>query len=267
MGGWMDEPIVDPTIPERDRSRLVTLPLPRLHRPDPVPSRWVRWLLGLGVAVTGTGGALFAAGAFYSDHESAGLAAMMVFLMTVLLAGVARPGPESRLARRYIGRYLMPDELDDSARELLTRARRAVIDVSGSRVNRLGLLDAIAIANDVVLPERLWEIARLLRTHTELRAEQAQALAEEMTPELAAVLEPQQEALARSVAAVTEQVRDLEEYAIRVRAADAALRANELRESDERYRDLLARTGDTEAVARLIDQADALNTILRRPSE
>jgi hypothetical protein len=157
---------------------------------------------------------------------------------------------------------VLPADLDDPALDLLARARQAIAAVFGSRVNRLGLLDSVA--NDVVLPERLWEIARLLRVHTGLRAEQAEALTEVMTPELADVLDAQRRALAHSVAAVEEQVRELEEYAHRVRTADAALRAHDLRESDPRYRDLLALTTDTEAVPRLIDQADALTGILRR---
>jgi hypothetical protein len=261
MGDWIDEPIMDPAVPERTRSRLSRAQSPLLGRPDSEPPRWVRWLLGAGAAVAGLGGALFAAAAFHTDHESAGLAAMMVFLITVLFAGVARLGHGQRLAHRYAGRYVVPAQLDQAALRLLARARRAVMDVTGSRVNRLGLLDAIA--NDVVLPERLWDIARLLRTQTSLRAEQAEALAEVMTPELAAVLDPQRQALGRSVAAVAGRVRELEAYASRVREADSALRAHDLQQSNDRYRDLLAQTGDTEGLRQLMDQAGTLTTSLR----
>ncbi|MGN9843881.1 hypothetical protein ACTMTI_37720 [Nonomuraea sp. H19] len=260
MGGWIDEPIVDPAIPKRDRSRLMGAASPLLGRPDQEPPRWVRWLFGAGAAVTGGGGALFAAAAFHTDHESAGLAAMMVFLITVLFVGVARPSA-GRLARRYAGRYVLPAELDPAGLDLLARARQAIEDVTGSRVHRLGLLDGIA--NDVVLPEVLWDIADLLRTQTALRAEQAEALAEVMTPELAAVLGPQREALGRSAAAVAGRVRELEAYAHRVRAADSALRACDLQRSNDTYRDLLARTGDTEGLRQLIDQADMLTGSLR----
>ncbi|TMR90193.1 hypothetical protein [Nonomuraea basaltis] len=260
METWIDQPIIDPTVSGRVRSRLTGTP-PLLGRPDLELPRWVRWLFGAGAAVTGAGGTLFTIAAARTDGVSASLSAVMVFAITVIFVGLTRPGMGHRRPRPYAGRYVIPAELDPAALALLARARQAVMDVTGSRVNRLGLLDAIA--NDVVLPERLWEIARLVRTHTELRAEQAEALADLMTPELAAVLEPQRQALGRSVAAVAARVRELEAYASRVREADSALRAQDLQKSNDRYRDLLAQTGDTESLRQLIDQADALTTILR----
>ncbi|MGW0802666.1 hypothetical protein [Nonomuraea sp. NPDC002799] len=257
----MDEPIVDPALPRRDRWRAVGALAVLLGSPDPEPPRWTRVLFAAGAGVTGVSGALFAVAAFQTDHESAGLAAVMVFLVTVLFIGVARPAASRRPAGRYAGRYVIPSELDTIGLDLLARARRAIQDVTASRVNRGGLLDEVA--NDVVLRQRLWEVARLVRMQAELRAEQADALAEVMTPELAAVLEPQQEALGRSVAAVTEWVWELEVYAGRVRAADSALRACELQRSDDRYRDLLAESGDAEGLRALSDQADALTRMLR----
>ncbi|TMR22365.1 hypothetical protein ETD86_11740 [Nonomuraea turkmeniaca] len=259
MGDWVDEPIVDPTMPVRDRSRFFGTPWPLLGPSDHDTPRWARWLLGGGAVVTGAGGALFTIAVYRTDMEAAGLAVVMVFCIMLLLFGISRPDMGHR-QRRYAGRYVVPAQLDSPALDLLARARQAVMEVSGSRVHRLGLLDAIA--NDVVLPERLWEIASLLRTHTELRAEQAAALAEVMTPELTAVLEAQREALGRSVAAVAGRVRELEAYASRVREADAALRAQELQKSHHRYRDLLAQTGDTEGLRHLIGQAGALTKSL-----
>ncbi|MFI7707659.1 hypothetical protein [Nonomuraea sp. NPDC049480] len=259
MGDWMDEPIVDPTVPRRERLRLISRSSPLADRDLP---RYVRWQFGVAAVVTCVGGTLFTIAAARTDGESAGLSALMVLVIMLVLVGLSRPGMGHRRPRRYTGRYVVPSELDDAALDLLGRARQAVREVTASRVHQLGLLDAIA--DDIVLPDRLWEIARLLRTHTELRAEQAEAMLEVMTPELAAVLGSQRQALGRSVAAVAEWVRELEEYALRVRAADAALRAHELRQSDDRYRDLLARTADTEGLTHLIDQADALNRTLRR---
>ncbi|MGI5285873.1 hypothetical protein ACQEVF_21410 [Nonomuraea polychroma] len=261
MGDWIDEPIVDPTLSARDRSRLLNAASPLPGPPDRDPPPWVRWLFRLGAVVTGGGGALFTVAAYHTDPEAAGLSAVMVMVITMLFIGVTRPSMGHRRYCRYAGHYVIPSALDDAALDLLARARQAVMDVSGSRVHRLGLLDAVA--NDVVLPERLWEIASLLRTHTELRAEQAAALGEVMTPELAAVLQAQREALGLSVAAVAARVEELEAYARRVREADAALRAQELQKSNERYRDLLARTGDTEGLRHLIDQADTLTKSLR----
>ncbi|MEV0621672.1 hypothetical protein AB0I81_50660 [Nonomuraea sp. NPDC050404] len=263
MENWIDQPIVDPLIPERDRDRLTGALSLLLGRPDPEPAPWVRHLFAVGAAFAAVAGAVLASVAFRTGYDSAGLAAAMMFLSGVLFAGIARPNPGARLTRRYTGRYVIPAELDDAALDLVARARRAVEDVSTSRVHRQGLLDAIA--NDVVLPQHMWDIARLVRTQADLRAEQAEALAQEvMTPELTAVLGPQQEALRRSVAAVTERVWELEVYAARVREADAALRASELQRSNDRYLDLLAQTGDTEGVHTLTAQADALTQSLRK---
>ncbi|UBU12883.1 hypothetical protein [Nonomuraea gerenzanensis] len=274
MENWIDQPIVDPAVPERDRHRLAAawpsaqdgrlgggVPARLLGRPEPEPPRWVRRLFGLGGLCAAVSGSVLGLAAFETGHETTGLAAMMIFLTGVLFVGVSRPNPVERLARLYAGRYVVPSELDDPALDLLARARRAIRDVTGSRVHRLGLLDAVA--NDVVLPERLWEIARLVRVHTGLRAEQALALTEVVTPELTAVLGPQQEALRRSVAAVTERVWELEAYASRVRSADSALRASELQQSNDTYLDLLAQTGEEEGVRALSDQADALTRTLR----
>jgi hypothetical protein len=70
------------------------------------------------------------------------------------------------------------------------------------------------------------------------------------------------EGLRRSVAAVSERVRELETYAAEVRAADSALRAGDLRRSDDRYLDLLARTDDLSDLRTLTAQAAALITTL-----
>ncbi|MFI7135032.1 hypothetical protein ACIBQ1_55865 [Nonomuraea sp. NPDC050153] len=257
----MDEPIVDPAASRRERRRIFGVRALLLGRRDPAPPRWMRRLFAAAAGVTGLSGALFAVGALQTDHESAAMAGLMVFLVTVLYIGLSLPEPERKGGERHV----FPAELDSQALTLLARARQAIMEVTGSRVNRLGLLDTVA--NDVVLPERLWHIARLLRTQTELRAEQAEARAEMMTPELAAVLEPQQEALRRSVAAVTERVWELEVYAGRVKAADSALRAQELQQSNDRYRDLLAQTGDAEGLRDLTEQADTLARSLREAVE
>ncbi|GAA4915990.1 hypothetical protein HD597_010857 [Nonomuraea thailandensis] len=259
MENWIDQPITDPAVPGRDGRRLSAAVSLLLGRSDPEPPRWMRRVFGFGGLCAAVSGAVHGLAAVEAGRHS--LIGMMAFLTGVLFIGVWLPNPAERLARRYAGRYVIPAELDDPALDLLARARRAVMDVTGSRVHRRGLLDAVA--NDVVLPERLWEIARLVRIHADLRAEQAQALTEVITPELTAVLEPQREALRRSVAAVTERVWELEVYASRVRSADSALRASELQQSNDKYLDLLAQTGDTEGVRALTAQADALTATLR----
>jgi hypothetical protein len=69
------------------------------------------------------------------------------------------------------------------------------------------------------------------------------------------------------VAAVTERVWELEVYAGLVKAADSALRAQELQHSNDRYRDLLAQTGDAEGLRDLTGQADTLARSLREAVE
>ncbi|GLW06992.1 hypothetical protein Misp01_21220 [Microtetraspora sp. NBRC 13810] len=76
------------------------------------------------------------------------------------------------------------------------------------------------------------------------------------------MLTPQREALDRALAAITRQVLDLEAYARRVLEADAALRAQELMDGNDRYRDLLAQTGDVQGLTVLTEQVDALENAL-----
>ena len=85
-----------------------------------------------------------------------------------------------------------------------------------------------------------------------------------VTPELMAVLEPQQEALRRSVAAVTARVESLERYAHRVQEADAALRARAALDNNDKYRALLAHTDDADAMRSLEASGDALEQTLAK---
>ncbi|MET8140945.1 hypothetical protein ABZU32_11610 [Sphaerisporangium sp. NPDC005288] len=190
--------------------------------------------------------------------------------LSVLLVGAAAVGlpwgrfavlsSPARLVRLYQDRYVVPADLDRSARLLLDRAGHAVETVYASRVNQMGWLDPVA--NDVVLPRRLWEIARVLRTQSELRAEHARATGGVLTPELRAVLEPQLAALRRSAGEVTGQVAALEAYARRVQAADAALHAEDLLRSNDKYRDLLAHTDDLEGLRDLASRAHGVGAVL-----
>ncbi|WP_406674545.1 hypothetical protein WBK31_07695 [Nonomuraea sp. N2-4H] len=159
-------------------------------------------------------------------------------------------------------RYVIVSELSPPARALLERARRAVTSVYASRAMRLRLLDGPA--NEMLLPRQIWEIALLLRAQTRLWQEQERAMSGVVTPELRAVLEPQQEALRRSAAAVKARVERLERYARRVAEADAALRARDALAANHKYRALLARTDDAEGPAALEAQAEALEETLAR---
>ncbi|TMR98659.1 hypothetical protein [Nonomuraea basaltis] len=162
----------------------------------------------------------------------------------------------------YRDRFVVVAELSPPARALLERARRAVAIVYRSEVMRRRLLDDLA--NEVLLPSQIWEIARLLRMQTELQEEQRRARRGVVTPELLAVLRPQQDALDRSVAAVTARVEGLEQYARRVQEADAALRAREALGNNDKYRELLAHTDDAEGIGALTAHGDALEETLAR---
>ncbi|WP_203982392.1 hypothetical protein [Sphaerisporangium rufum] len=250
---------MDPDIPEDDRRRIVGNE--RLAFRGAVPQ-------GRGVGALVVAGCLALDGLLGRRWLPPGLAFMMtggglVFIGAALVHLVhGRQGSPQRLMRRYGERYVVPADLDAEAHSALFRAGQAVQEVYASRVHRTGLLDPVA--NDVVLPRQLWEIARLLRSHSILRAEQRQAAQGVVTPELRAVLDPQRAALARSVTAVERRVAMLEAYARRVQEADAALRAQDLLGGNDKYRALLARTDDMEGLRDLTLRADAVEGTLAR---
>ncbi|NRQ35516.1 hypothetical protein HII36_27335 [Nonomuraea sp. NN258] len=173
-------------------------------------------------------------------------------------------------ARWYDGRYLLPEEFDEDASRVLTRAQRAIGAVLRSHVNAEGLLDDAR--NAVMLPTQEWEIARLLAKLSALRREHHDLLARGIAPEVAAVVEPLDRALANSEAAVITRVEALERYAAHVAEAERAYHARgqieELRARLPRYEELLAEAGaDSLAVPeieRLAQDADQLEQILRR---
>ncbi|MGR6916960.1 hypothetical protein ACU635_22220 [[Actinomadura] parvosata] len=68
--------------------------------------------------------------------------------------------------------------------------------------------------------------------------------------------------LRRSVASVTARVERLERYAHRVQEADAALRAREALDNNDKYRGLLARTDDAEGLRDLEARGAALEETL-----
>ena len=195
----------------------------------------------------------------------------------VALAGIAvlatggilvKSGMEDRghkAVRLQHGKYLLPEDFDAPAARLLGRAQRAVKTVLEATVTQRGLLDEMK--NELVLPEQLWDIAQVLREHTVLRARQRDVARGMATAELEAVLGPQRRALALSVDAIKRKVDLLDQYADRVRSADAALRAEAALADGDRYIELLARTepvGDTSIVQGFADEATALKETLTR---
>ncbi|WP_406675325.1 hypothetical protein WBK31_18855 [Nonomuraea sp. N2-4H] len=146
--------------------------------------------------------------------------------------------------RWYEGRYVLPDDLDESAARLLERAQRAIASVTGSRVNAEGLLDDVR--NGVMLPAQEWEIARLLAKLSALRTKHRETVSKGLTPEVEAVAEPLARALDDSEAAVLARVEALERYAANVGEAERAYLAHqqieELRGRMHQYEELVAET-------------------------
>ncbi|MEV5323518.1 hypothetical protein AB0K67_05170 [Nonomuraea sp. NPDC052634] len=172
--------------------------------------------------------------------------------------------------RWYEGRYVLPDDLDESAARLLERAQRAIASVTGSRVNAEGLLDDVR--NGVMLPAQEWEIARLLAKLSALRTKHRETVSKGLTPEVEAVAEPLARALDDSEAAVLARVEALERYAANVGEAERAYLAHqqieELRGRMHQYEELVAETGAgglaVPEIERLAQDADRLEQALRR---
>ncbi|NUR89026.1 MAG: hypothetical protein HOY71_33505 [Nonomuraea sp.] len=173
-------------------------------------------------------------------------------------------------SRLYTARYLLPEDFDEAAAAVLSRAQAAVGGVLRSHVNAEGLLDGAQ--NAILLPEQEWEVARLLAKLSALRRDHRELMERGMAPEAAAVVESLEKALRTSEAAVVGRVEALERYAGFVTEAERAFHARgqieELRARLPRYEELLAESGaDGLAVPeleRLAGDADALEQVLRR---
>ncbi|MFB6722158.1 hypothetical protein ACFCV3_18425 [Kribbella sp. NPDC056345] len=274
------EPVFAPGVPEAVR-RLYG------HRPElfvaadaPRPKRQTWW----SVAPANTAGqllvwvAVWVGGWLLAVIIMAGtLPAQVAVWISVALAAIAVLATGGVLVKSMIedrghkavrvqhGSYLLPEDFDDAAARMLGRAQRAVRTVLEATVTRRGLLDDMQ--NELVLPEQLWDIAQVLREHTVLRARQRDVARGMATAELDTVLGPQRRALALSVAAIERKVDLIEQYAHRVRTADAALRAEAALGDGDRYIELLARTepvGDTTLVQGFADEASALQDTFTR---
>ncbi|MEV6282161.1 hypothetical protein [Kribbella sp. NPDC051770] len=182
----------------------------------------------------------------------------------IVVRSVVEDGGRKQVRQQH-GKYLLAEDFDEPSGKLLGRAQRAVKTVLGATVTQRGLLDEMQ--NELVLPEQLWDIGQVLHEQSVLRARQQEVARGMATAELEAVLGPQRRALSRSVDATKRKVELLEQYADRVRSADAALRAEAALEDGDRYIELLARTepaGDTALVQGFSDEAAALKDTFTR---
>ncbi|MEV0612287.1 hypothetical protein AB0I81_03115 [Nonomuraea sp. NPDC050404] len=211
--------------------------------------------------------------------QTVGMLLLVVGIPMLILAFVRSdvPDDEDEYERQvydhlrwYEGRYVVTDDLDESAGRLLARAQDAIDAVTSSRVNTEGLLDDVR--NGVMLPAQEWEIARLLAKLSDLRTKHRETVSKGLTPEVAAVAEPLARALDNSEEAVLARVEALERYAANVGDAERAYIAHhqieELRGRMHQYEELVAETGaDGFAVPeleRLTEDADHLEQALRR---
>ncbi|MFI9844850.1 hypothetical protein ACIHFD_48060 [Nonomuraea sp. NPDC051941] len=220
------------------------------------------WSIIFGV----TAGMVFLAGIALALISGSWVGALAFLLLSMAVTACfigADRGSVSRLARLYRPRYVLPSDLDNAAHVLFKRASDAISTISRSEVNRWGYLDSVA--NHVLLPQQLWEICRLLRDQSFLRAEQARAThGVIVTAELRAVLAPQQRAIQHSANMVTKRVVELEAYAHRVLEADAALRAQAQLRNNNQYHNLLAHTDDRLGMKRLLQEAASVEGTLAR---
>ncbi len=174
-----------------------------------------------------------------------------------------------RHAQHHRGRFLILEDFDHDARQLLGRAQRAIDHILHSRVNVMGMLDSLR--NAVMLPAEEWEIARLLTKLSELRARHRHLARGGRTPEVIAAMAPMERALAASEAAVVARVEALERYAGNVTQADRALishgQIETLRAHLPEYEQLVAETGAarffTPEIGALSENADHLQRALR----
>jgi hypothetical protein len=151
----------------------------------------------------------------------------------------------------------------------MLRAQQAVRSVQESDVNQRGLLDAVK--NEIVLPENLWDLGRVLQQQSVLRVRQSE-LAEQLPgAQLEAVLAPQRQAIELSATAMEAKVAKLEQYAEQVREADAVLKAESILasalEDRDRYVELLSSTeiaGHSDLIDELSKETADLQAVLHR---
>lgn len=287
MPGRHAKVVVEPTVPAetadllRDHRKLLL----RIRTGWTPPNKRHPPVFGLVTRLTTTLVALLAVAAGL-DFFLAGQYTPFVVVMTLaalLIAGVlVKPRPDAdterrqaierhvyESARKFEGRYVLREDLDEDARRLMARAQAAIDAVLESDVNAEGLLDDVR--NAVMLPAQEWEIARLLAKLSALRAEHRQVVAEGLTPEVAAVAEPLARALESSERAVVARIEALERYAGHVADAERAFRARSqierLSAQLPRYEELLAESGADDAsvpeLRRLSEDADRLEQALR----
>jgi len=208
-----------------------------------------------------------------APRNTLGLGSLVMLALTMAFC-LRHPAGDAAAAwarRRYRDQFIGLADLDQPSGQLLLRTQRAIGAVLSSEVHQAGQLDDAA--NVAVLSAQEWDIARMLRDASRLRAEHGRISAAGFpaAPAVAAVAGPQKEILRQVHEAVTGRVEALEGYAARVRAADGAYRtwqqALALAGLNDGFLDLLARTAAdgqaAEEISGLASQARAAEEVFR----
>ncbi|WP_283135748.1 hypothetical protein [Rhizohabitans arisaemae] len=165
-------------------------------------------------------------------------------LTVIPLAGKGAGRRNRRLNRKYRGRYLTSADFDDVAKVQLARVQDAIDGVLEDAAAFGDRSEAAEAA--VVLPHREWQVAGALARQSTLRRQQAKARRNAAGDRVRALLKPQEQALAASVAATEEQIAAIERYAETVRRARSAQleweQCQEILARNPEYVELLAAT-------------------------
>ncbi|MGW2686430.1 hypothetical protein ACWC6I_25150 [Streptomyces sp. NPDC001414] len=217
---------IDPDLPAALQEVLRAAKPAELRDPDPAGtgSIWrelklpLRWETGIVCA----GGIAFFSGAG-PDSPVEGLlwpavgagVAWLVLLSLIPVVGRVRVRNRLRGIQQVREQYVLDVDLVPAAGQLLARAGRAVAAVRRSKVHRDDYLDRQR--NDVVLPEKVWEIAEMLRTYSRVEhSTPTWAKGQEARP----VLDAHRAVLQTTLDGIERRVTALETYAEQTAEAD-----------------------------------------------
>ncbi|MFE1190132.1 tumor necrosis factor receptor family protein [[Kitasatospora] papulosa] len=188
-------------------------------------------------------------------------AAWLVLMVSVPVVGHLVTRGRLRRIQQVRAQYVLDVDLVPAAEQLLARAGHAVAAVRRSRVHRDDYLDRQR--NDVVLPEKEWEIAELLRAYSRVeRSTPTKATGDEARP----VLDAHQAVLQTALDGIERRVTALETYAEQTAAADRRYaefrQIQQISAAGAELMDLLARSArDDLAVAEIDGLTDQATTV------
>ena len=241
------EILTDPALRARDRRRIT-----RRYLNATPPPRSIKYLLGTPLALVSWG---FLYQERVPELARAALslaipaAVMLTAWLTVRLIIAIRNANTRTARRRMPGASVHLGSLSEPARDLLRRARTASRSVTEAAVCRDGHL-----GDQAALRDAEWHIARTLRDTARLQAahDTITGHGRILDPCVDAIAAPQRDVIVQVLDSITGFVGQLEEYAARVAAANAAyttwLQARALAELNSDLLDLLATTAGTRVI-------------------